>query len=100
MVPYPNLEAFVYFDHLNANGLGNDFRGDTSPDAYNAWKAMANDPVFNVLSSPADHRSTPAPASSVAPPLSARPVSFGHPRLLDAQRQRHGLWLRLGGQLR
>jgi hypothetical protein len=54
MIHYPNIEAFVYFDHLDANGLGNDFRVDTSPDAYAAWKAMANDPYFNVRSTLAD----------------------------------------------
>ena len=54
MVHYPNLEAFVYFDHNDANGLGNDFRVDTSPDAYSAWKAMANDPYFNVRSTVAE----------------------------------------------
>src|SRR5581483_10485232 len=64
--------AFVYFDHLDANSLGNDFRVDTSPDAYAAWKAMAADPYFNVRStlSVAPYNDT-----NVAPPGQPTPTA-------------------------
>jgi hypothetical protein len=62
---YPNIVAFLYFDTQNANGLGNNWWLESSPEAYQAWKDMAADPYFN-------HRNTlPAPygnGATAAPP--------------------------------
>jgi hypothetical protein len=45
---YPLIRAFLYFDVVNATTANYDWRIDTSPDALAAFKAMANDPYFNV----------------------------------------------------
>jgi len=62
---YPNIVAFLYFDTQNANGLGNEWWLQSSPEAYQAWIDMARDPYFN-------HKDTlPAPygtASTGTPP--------------------------------
>jgi len=44
---YPNIVAWLYFDTENANGLNNEWWLESSPEAYQAWKAMAADPYFN-----------------------------------------------------
>jgi hypothetical protein len=44
---YPNIEAFLYFDTVNANGQGYVWDLHSSPSAFQAYKDMANDPYFN-----------------------------------------------------
>ena len=47
------VQAFVYFDTRVANnGITYDWRANTSPSSYDAFKAMAADPYFNPRSSP------------------------------------------------
>jgi hypothetical protein len=45
---FPLIRAFLYFDVVGATNDNYDWRIDTTPEAFAAFKAMANDPYFNV----------------------------------------------------
>ncbi|HZQ79763.1 MAG TPA: hypothetical protein VFE55_20715 [Acidimicrobiia bacterium] len=45
---FPLIRAFLYFDVVGATNANYDWRIDTTPEALAAFKAMANDPYFNV----------------------------------------------------
>jgi hypothetical protein len=94
---YPSIEAFLYFDTVNANGQGYVWDLHSSPSAFQAYKDMANDPYFNQphvgldgqptapSSSPAD----PGPTTTTTPPPSA-PAQAPGPRPAS---QRSGYWM-------
>ena len=72
---YPNIQAFLYFDVVNANAMNYNWQIDTSPQAFAAFKDMANDPYFNQPHTGLDGRpiGTPgAPGPSPGPPSPLR----------------------------
>src|SRR5581483_6856954 len=120
---YPNIVAFLYFDTQNANGLGNEWWLQSSPEAYQAWIDMARDPRHrqygDAAAGPARPAAGPArPAAGPARPAAgpARPAAgaAGHhaavrsrrpdrgraPGLLDARVRLEGLPVRRGQGLR
>jgi hypothetical protein len=65
MQHYPSIEAFLYFDTVNANGQGYVWDLHSSPSAFQAYKDMANDPYFNQPHVGLDGRSTDPPQPPV-----------------------------------
>ena len=59
---FPLIRAFLYFDVVGATNANYDWRIDTTPEAFAAFKAMANDPYFNVKAT------LPPPYGTGAPP--------------------------------
>ncbi len=63
---FPLIRAFLYFDVVGANTANYDWQIDTTPESLAAFKAMANDPYFNV-------RSTLSPPYGTASPTPPDP---------------------------
>jgi hypothetical protein len=61
---YPLIRAFLYFDVVGANTANYDWQVDTTPGALAAFKAMANDPYFNVRGTLAPPYGSGSPAPS------------------------------------
>ena len=59
---FPLIRAFLYFDVVGATNANYDWQIDTTPGALAAFKAMANDPYFNVKAT------LPAPYGTGASP--------------------------------
>jgi hypothetical protein len=100
---YPNIVAFDYFDTKNANGLSNEWWLQSSPDAYQAWIKMAQDPYFNqknTLPPPYGTAGTVTPPPSgpptgppTGPPVTTPPVTQPNPPGDQAAAVSEGYWM-------
>jgi hypothetical protein len=79
---FPLIRAFLYFDVVGANTANYDWQIDTTPESLASFKAMANDPYFNVRSTLAPPYGTSSPPSTdpgTTPPTTAPPTTTPPP---------------------
>src|SRR5207247_3485933 len=65
---FPLIRAFLYFDVVGATNANYDWQIDTTPEALSAFKAMADDPYFNVRATLPPPYGTGSPAPGGTPP--------------------------------
>jgi len=65
---FPLVRAFLYFDVVGATNANYDWQIDTTPEALAAFRAMADDPYFNVRATLPPPYGTGSPAPGGTPP--------------------------------
>jgi len=102
---FPLIRAFLYFDVVGANTANYDWQIDTTPESLAAFKAMADDPYFNVRATlpPPYGTGSAAPGDpGTTPPTTAPPTTTptsdpggngGPPTQGTAASARSGYWM-------